>query len=60
MGEVSDISGDVDNEGWRKTNILWMGNQIAGREINQKRKKHMKSRVLIPALSGRPFAVKIS
>jgi hypothetical protein len=35
-----------------------MGNQIAGREMNQKRKKHIKSLVLIPALSGRPFAIK--
>jgi len=34
-----------------------MGNQIAGREMNQKRKKHIKSLVLIPALSGRPFGI---
>jgi len=43
----------------RHTYILWMGNQIAGSEMNQKRKKHIKSRVLIPALSGRRLAVDI-
>lgn len=30
---------------------------MAGREMSQKRKKHIKSRVSIPALAGRPFAV---
>jgi hypothetical protein len=35
-----------------------MGNQMAGREINQKRKKHMKSLVSIPALAGSPLAIK--
>lgn len=33
--------------------ILWIGNHIAGREMSQKRKKHMKSRVVIPAEAGR-------
>jgi hypothetical protein len=36
--------------------ILWIGNQIAGSEINQKRKKHMKSRVFVPEDSGIEFA----
>jgi hypothetical protein len=35
---------------WR---ILWIGNQIAGREINQKRKKHMKSLVVVPDDAGK-------
>ena len=34
-----------------------MGNQIAGREMSQKRKKHMKSRVLVPDDSGMEFAI---
>lgn len=29
---------------------------MAGREISQKRKKHIKSRVVMPADSGREFA----
>ena len=36
--------------------ILWMGNQMAGREMSQKRKKHIKSRVFIPAEGDSPFA----
>ena len=32
--------------------ILWMGNQIAGSEISQNRKKHKKSRVLVPEDAG--------
>ena len=36
-----------------RTHILWMGNHIAGREMSQKRKKHMKSRVVVPDDSGR-------
>lgn len=38
---------------WR---ILWIGNQIAGREMSQKRKKHMKSRVVVPEDAGRWLA----
>lgn len=34
-----------------------MGNQIAGSEIKQNRKKHIKSAVLIPAESGSELAV---
>jgi len=33
--------------------ILWIGNQIAGREMSQKRKKHIKSLVVVPDDSGR-------
>ena len=33
--------------------ILWMGNQMAGRDINQNKKKHMKSLVVVPEDSGR-------
>lgn len=33
-----------------------MGIQIAGREINQKRKKHIKSRVFVPDDAGIEFA----
>lgn len=44
--------------GLKGTYILWMGNQMAGREISQKRKKHMKSRVDIPADSGKLFATR--
>lgn len=36
-----------------ETYILWIGNQIAGREINQNRKKHMKSFVVVPDDTGR-------
>lgn len=36
--------------------ILWMGNQIAGREMSQKRKKHMKSFVSVPEDAGKWFA----
>jgi hypothetical protein len=35
-----------------------MGNQIAGREINQNRKKHKKSLVVVPDEAGRWFAAK--
>lgn len=38
------------------TYILWMGYQMAGRDINQKRKKHIKSLVVVPDDSGRWFA----
>lgn len=38
------------------TYILSMGNQIAGNEMSQKRKKHMKSRVVVPDDSGIEFA----
>lgn len=31
---------------------------MAGKEIREKRKKHKKSRVVIPADSGRPFAIR--
>jgi len=41
------------------TNILWIGNQMAGSEINQKRKKHMKSLVVVPDDSGRLLAVAV-
>jgi len=37
----------------KKKYILWIGNQMAGREINQKRKKHMKSLVVVPEDAGR-------
>lgn len=40
------------------TCILWIGNQIAGSEINQKRKKHIKSRVVVPEDAGRWFTAK--
>ena len=33
-----------------------MGNQIAGRDITQKRKKHIKSRVFVPEDAGKWFA----
>ena len=33
-----------------------MGIQMAGKEINQKRKKHMKSRVFVPDDAGIEFA----
>jgi hypothetical protein len=36
-----------------KIYILWIGNQMAGREINQNRKKHMKSLVVVPEDAGR-------
>ena len=36
--------------------ISCMGNQIAGRDISQKRKKHIKSRVVVPDDAGRWFA----
>ena len=36
--------------------ILCMGNQIAGRDISQKRKKHIKSRVVVPLDVGRWLA----
>ena len=42
---------------WR---ILWMGNQIAGREMSQNRKKHIKSRVVVPDEAGRWFAEGVS
>ena len=35
------------------THILWMGNHMAGRDMSQKRKKHMKSFVVVPEDSGR-------
>lgn len=38
------------------TYILWIGNQMAGSEISQKRKKHMKSFVSVPDDAGRWFA----
>jgi hypothetical protein len=39
-----------------KAYILWIGNQIAGNEISQKRKKHIKSFVSVPDDAGRWFA----
>ena len=33
---------------------------MAGKEIREKRKKHKKSRVVIPADSGRPLAIRPS
>lgn len=41
--------------GWF-AHILCIGNQMAGSEINQKRKKHIKSRVVVPDDSGRWLA----
>ena len=38
------------------THILWMGNQMAGREMSQKRKKHIKSFVVVPEDAGRWLA----
>ena len=41
----------------RKTSyILWMGNQMAGREMSQKRKKAIKSFVVVPEDSGKWLA----
>ena len=40
------------------SHILWIGNQMAGREMSQKRKKHMKSRVVVPEEAGRWLAVR--
>ena len=37
----------------KKCRILWMGNQMAGREMSQKRKKDMKSLVVVPEEGGR-------
>ena len=39
-----------------KTHILWMGNQIAGSEMSQNRKKHIKSFVVVPDDAGRWLA----
>lgn len=36
---------------------MWMGNQMAGSDMSQKRKKHIKSRVVVPEDAGRWFAV---
>ena len=49
------VSGRYIQISWR-AHILWMGNQMAGREISQNRKKHIKSRVVMPADSGILFA----
>ena len=38
------------------THILWMGNQMAGREMSQKRKKHIKSFVVVPEDAGKWLA----
>ena len=40
--------------------ILCIGNQIAGREMSQNRKKHIKSRVVVPDEAGRWFAEGVS
>ena len=37
----------------KMTHILWMGNQMAGREMSQKRKKHRKSFVVVPEDAGK-------
>ena len=36
-----------------RTHILWIGNQMAGSEMSQKRKKHMKSLVVVPEDAGK-------
>ena len=40
----------------KRCRTLWMGIQMAGKEISQKRKKHMKSRVFVPDDAGIEFA----
>ncbi|EMD35441.1 hypothetical protein CERSUDRAFT_85420 [Gelatoporia subvermispora B] len=40
-----------------KCRILWIGNQIAGSDISQKRKKHMKSRVVVPEDAGKELGM---
>lgn len=40
------------------TYILWIGNQIAGREISQKRKKQKRSLVVVPNDAGIEFAAR--
>ena len=40
------------------THILWMGNQIAGSEMSQNKKKHIKSFVVVPDEAGRWLAVR--
>ena len=45
---------NIQANAWQQnTYILWIGNQMAGRDINQKRKKHMKSLVVVPEDAGR-------
>jgi hypothetical protein len=41
----------------KRCRIVWMGNQMAGREISQKRKKHIKSLVLVPDEAGIVFGI---
>lgn len=41
---------------WLITHILWRGNHKAGKEISQNKKKHIKSRVLVPEEIGMVFA----
>lgn len=36
----------------KETYILWIGNHIAGKEIKQNRKKHIKSLVVVPDEAG--------
>ena len=40
----------------QRTYILWIGNQMAGSEMSQKRKKHIKSLVFVPEDAGIEFA----
>lgn len=39
-----------------RTDMEWTGNHIKGSEMSQKRKKHIKSRVLVPEDAGIEFA----
>ena len=44
---------EITNRSKEARYILWMGNQMAGREMSQNRKKHMKSLVVVPEDAGR-------
>jgi hypothetical protein len=47
----------LESEG--NIHIWWIGNQIAGKEIKENKKKHIKSAVSIPADDGSEFAAKV-